>query len=717
MSKRTVEIESASEHTACGEFCLRGMHKMARISGLIFLAFHTAVAAQVPSWQQDVRPVFAKHCIGCHSGPDSANGLSLETRKAMLAGGRTGPAMSPGSLRDSLIWSFIATDKMPAEGAKLSAAEKTLIRRWILAGGPDSAGDAAAVAKAGVSAESLETSTPEKAGREVTTAAIDSEIRKGLKASLTPPSEGCDDATFMRRIYLDLNGRVPSFSETIRFLQDDSADKRRRLIDERLDAAEFGQHMAIIWHRLLIPKSAGAYERIPHRKFREWLSGNFNSNRPWDEVVSELVTAEGYLPSNKDTANNRKKDSKLQPQNIATSFINVHNTEGRPQPKGIVASVSRLFLAQSIECAQCHNHPMAKWEQTDFWAAAAFFERVRYERAVYGDTSIGRLVEPSEGQDLVYEDKAKGRFSFVSGVPNGPVIDLQDPNGQATGQLIRAKFLDGKQPQLDEDQSLRKPFAQWLTSPQNPWFAKAMVNRLWSQLLGRGFVEPVDDMAEDNPPSHPALLNRLAGEFVATDFDVKHLVRCICNSQTYQRSSIPADPEDPAPADLFAHQSLRQMTAEQLILSLETVLPTFKEALKEDAEDKNPGLFRKAFLEIHETGDGPLTDHTRGLRQALRMMNGDGKLFNRDAVQSFVGSDNSVEQNVRSVYLQALNRPPSDQELLRMTRFVEQAYQEISELDPKRLPQPRKDRPDAHPDPYADLIWVLLNSGEFIFNH
>ena len=204
---------------------------------------------------------------------------------------------------------------------------------------------------------------------------------------------------------------------------------------------------------------------------------------------------------------------------------------------------------------------------------------------------------------------------------------------------------------------------------------------------------------------------------MATDFDVKHLVRCICNSQTYQRSSVPLNPGEPAPAELFAQQTLRQMTAEQLIRSLETVLPTFRDALKEDAEDKNPGLFRKAFLEIHETGDGPLTDHTRGLRQALRMMNGDGRLFNRDAVRSVVAADASVEQNVKGVYLQALNRPPTDQELQRMTQFVEQARQEISEFDPKRLPQPRKDRPDAQPDPYADLIWVLLNSGEFIFNH
>ena len=546
-------------------------------------------------------------------------------------------------------------------------------------------------------------------------ARIDQEVEGSLKQLGVSPSAQADDAEFMRRVYLDLTGRVPSYDETVKFLASKDAQKRSKLIDERLASDEFGQHMGIIWHKLLIPKSAGAYSRIPHAKFRTWLADQFNSDRGWDEIVTDLITAEGYLPSNKDNEIARKKDAKLQPQNIATAFINVHNTEGRPQPKGIVASVSRLFLAQSIECAQCHNHPMAKWEQTDFWAAAAFFERVRYDRAVYGDTSIGRLIEPTEGDDLVYEDKAKARYSFVQGVYSEPVIDLQDGNGALTGTMIRAKFLDGPEPSLGSEESYRAEFARWATAPTNPFFAGAMTNRIWAQLLGRGFVEPVDDMSEDNRPSHPELLRDLGAEFAANDFDLKHLIRCICNSRAYQRTSVPVD--DAAKPSMFAHQTLKQLTEEQLLASLEIAVPTFAKLLEEDARDKHPGLYRKAFLETHETGIDSATEHTRGLQQALRMMNGDGKLFNREALAGRVSDKNSVGENVRQVYLQALNRPPASQELEQMTGYVESAAEEIRQLDKRRLPGRRKDQPDNTPDPYADILWVLINSGEFIFNH
>lgn len=671
-------------------------------------------AGEVPSFEGEVRAILAARCISCHGEHDPKNGLDLRSRAGLIKGGKTGSAMQPGSLRESLTWTFLATDKMPAEGKKLTAAEKTIIRKWILAGAPETEADASKVAG---SSQRTSTAVEIASKPESVASIIDEQVESRIREANVTATDPTNDAEFLRRVFLDLNGRVPSFEETKRFLDDRDSLKRRKLIDSRLESDEFGKHLAIIWHKLLIPKSAGAYGRIPHGKFREWLAKQFNSGRGWNEVVTDLMTAEGYLPSNKDNEITRKKDKKLQPQNIATSFINVHNTEGRPQPKGIIASVSRLFLAQSIECAQCHNHPQAKWEQTDFWAAAAFFERVRYEKAVYGDTSISRLTEPTEGKDLVYEDKAKARFSFVKGVYPAPVIDLQDANGQLTGQMIKAKFLDGLEPKLDQNESFRRPFAEWATAKDNPFFARAMVNRLWSQLLGRGFVEPVNDMSEDNPPTHPELLDRLAAEFAASDFDVKHLVRCICNSKTYQRTSVPADPMSQPDDDLFAQQALKQMTSEQLIASLEVVLPTFEKTLQEDLEDKNPGLFRKAFLEIHETGDGRATEHTRGLQQALRMMNGDGKLFNRDAVGEMVSDKNSVEVNVRNIYLQALNRQPTDAELNRMSDFVKVAREEISKVDKRRLPQPRKDRPDATPAPYADIIWVLINSGEFIFNH
>ena len=159
------------------------------------------------------------------------------------------------------------------------------------------------------------------------------------------------------------------------------------------------------------------------------------------------------------------------------------------------------------------------------------------------------------------------------------------------------------------------------------------------------------------------------------------------------------------------------MTEEQLLASLEIAVPTFAQMLKEDARDKNPGLFRKGFLEVHETGVESATEHTRGLQQALRMMNGDGKFFNREALGRRVSDKDPIEQNVKQVYLQALNRHPSPTELTKMTKYVQTANEEIAGLDERRIPQRRKDQPDNTPDPYADILWVLINSGEFIFNH
>jgi hypothetical protein len=672
--------------------------------------------ADPPSYETDVRPILTQRCGHCHGGQSPKNGLDLTTREGLVRGGKTGAAMQPGSLRESLIWTFIATDKMPADDQKLSAQQKDTLRRWILAGAPANDEEAAKIEadqpKARPSIAQTTIGVAAMADR------IDMRIDARLQQAAITAAPTADDARFLRRVYLDLNGRVPSHDETVQFLADGDPGKRARLIDRRLASPEFGQHMAIHWHKLLIPKSAGAYPRIPHDKFRGWLADSFNSDRGWDAIVTDLITAEGYLPSDKDNEIALKKDAKLQPRSVATAFINAHNTEGRPQPKGIVASVSRLFLAQSIECAQCHNHPQAKWKQEDFWAAAAFFERVRYEKAVYGDTIFGRLVEPSEGKDLVYEDTAKGRYAFVQAVYDSPVIDMQDADGQLTGRMIRAKFLDGPEPDLDPQRSYRAEFARWATDRANPFFAPAMVNRVWSQLLGRGFVEPVDDMSEDNRPSHPELLTELSSEFATSGFDVKHLMRCICNSRTYQRSSVlPSAEDSPAYARLFARQLLKQMTEEQLLASLATVVPTFAAMLEEDARDKNPGLTKKAFLEIHETDVDNSTEHTRGLQQALRMMNGDGKLFNREALKNRISADNSVEENLTNVYLQALNRHPTPQELKDMTQFVSAATAEIGQLDEKKLPQLRNDQPDSTPDPYSDILWVLINSGEFIFNH
>lgn len=682
--------------------------RLLALSVLLSLASR-ARGADVPTFERDVLPILEAKCVRCHGGDEPRNGLDVRTRTTLIAGGRSGSAIEPGSLRDSLLWGYVATDKMPAEGEKLTNAEKDVLRKWLVAGAPDKANP-----------PSLESSTSAlsvtRNGVAATAGEIDRLIERRLSEEEVTATSLADDATFLRRVHLDIAGTVPTYERTIAFLTDDRPDKRARLIDELLNSPGYGRHFAVVWHQLLIPKSAGAYRRIPHDKFKAWLAESFADGRGWDAIVTDLLTAEGYLPSEKDNEITRKKALKQQPQNVATAFIDVHNMEGRPQPKGIVASASRLFLAQSIECAQCHNHPLAKWRSDDFWAAAAFFERVRFEKAVYAENQIGRLSEPSTGKPLVYEDEKAARYAYVPGVYAEPVIDVEDPSGKRTGRMLRARFLDGVEPDLDPETSYRAAFAAWTTSPDNPYFARAMVNRMWGQFLGRGFVEPVDDMSEDNPISHPEVLDVLAAEFAGNDFDLKHLVRCICNSRTYQRSSIPLG-EAPARPSSFAQQAPKQLSEHQLLTALSVTVPTFADALEEDRKDKNPGRFRQGFLENFEAGDGPATDYTRGLQQALRLMNGDGKLFHHAAVASHVSDGASVEENVESIYLQALARRPSPGEVERMAEYVHNSLAAEAALDRKARKRLKPSSKYPLQSPYADVLWVLVNSAEFTFNH
>jgi hypothetical protein len=314
---------------------------------LILVLVPRTSLAETPSYQSDVRPILAERCAHCHSGDSPKNGLNLTARDGLLRGGKTGAAVQPGSLRESLLWTFIATDKMPADDRKLSASQKDTLRRWILAGAP--ATNAEATEWEAARAKEALSITDQPRGAEAMARQIDARIEARLRQAGGAAAPVADDAEFLRRVYLDLTGRVPSYDETVKFLADEHPDKRARLIDERLASPDFGAHMAIIWHKLLIPKSAGAYPRIPHDKFRTWLAEAFNSNCGWNEIVTDLITAEGYLPSDKDNELTRKKDAKLQPLNVATAFINAHNTEGRPQPKGILKSLGICDLIQPEE--------------------------------------------------------------------------------------------------------------------------------------------------------------------------------------------------------------------------------------------------------------------------------------------------------------------------------------------------------------------------------
>src|SRR5262249_31226638 len=333
------------------------------------------------------------------------------------------------------------------------------------------------------------------------------------------------------RVCLDISGRIPTLERASSFLDSTDRDKRSKLIDELLVSGDFGQHFGTVWRNLLAPRNVSG-GKTQTDSFTPWLAEQFNRNRGWHDVVYDLLTVEG--------------EAQGKPQ---TAFLMANSDNGQPQANLLAASTARLFLGVQLQCAECHNHPFADWKQTDFWGAAAFFSRVR------NGGIKGRPLAITEEADAAPAIKGDPRAKTASG--GGIVIPVSA--GKGARHVVQAKFLDGAEPALDDTKPLRPSFASWATAADNKFFAPAFVNRTWAQLFGRGFVNPVDNFRDDNPASHPALLKLLTDEFRASGHDVKHLVRCICNSQAYQRRSR-ALPDNENDRELFSHMAVKPFT-------------------------------------------------------------------------------------------------------------------------------------------------------------
>ena len=336
-------------------------------------------------------------------------------------------------------------------------------------------------------------------------AEIDRHIEARLTAAKVALSPQADDAEFLRRAALDITGRIPTAERTLAFLNDRSPDRRAKLIDELLADREYGEHFATVWYHRMIKPDNDNKRLIIGNTLRDWLADRFNQNQTWDRLVTDLVTASG------------ERD-----ENPETTFLLAHVVAGQPDPSKMTAAVSRLFLGVRLECCECHNHPFTKLQQTDFWGMAAFFTATR---GIDRSNKVPRIYDVSP-----QDPTGKGGKNDSALV--GSIV-IPDSNGKT----VRAKFLGGEQPPTPPPDRLRTELAAWLTAPSNPWFARAAVNRLWANFFGRGIVNPIDDMRPESDSSHPEVLQLLAEEFAASGFDQKHLIRCICLSKTYQRSS------------------------------------------------------------------------------------------------------------------------------------------------------------------------------------
>jgi hypothetical protein len=499
---------------------------------------------------------------------------------------------------------------------------------------------------------------------------IDQVIAERWAKEGVKPAPAADDAEFLRRLSLDVAGRIPSVSEVREFLADTAKDKRAKAVERLLDGPAYVNHFSNTWQKLLVPETDpnNFQLRIYMPAFEEWVRKQFQDNVPYDKMVRELLTTpiagDGQQFFTKVRSGERTEPSPM-------AFY----VSKQVKPEELAAATSRLFMGVKIECAQCHNHPFAKWTRQQFWETAAFFAGLQNDNMNF----FGNIREMTDRREMA--------------IPG-------------TDRVVQANFLDGSEPRWKYKVGPRVTFANWLTSKDNPYFARATANRLWGLFFGVGIIDPVDDLGDEHAePSHPALLDELGKGFASHDFDLKFLVRAITLSKTYQLTSARTDPtqED---VRLLTRMPVKGMTAEQLFDSVSAATGYFEPRFNEN----NPFVFRgntprSEFLTKFASQDKK-TETTTSILQALSLMNGklvaDATNVERSVTLAGVADAPFLDTpgKVETLFMATLSRQPSAAERERFVKYVEGGGA-------------RKDKKKA----LADVFWALLNSSEFMLNH
>jgi hypothetical protein len=496
---------------------------------------------------------------------------------------------------------------------------------------------------------------------------IDELVLDKLEALNIPPSPQANDSEFLRRAYLDTVGMLPTSDETKQFLADTSPDKRDRVIDSLLDRPEFVDYWSYKWADLLLVNSeklknssreGGDPQSTQMWAYYTWIRQRVEANTPWDTMVRELVTARGHTL-----------------ENGAANFFMLHR-----DPLDLSETTTVAFLGMSINCARCHNHPLEKWTNNQYYAMANLYSRVRSKLAPDG----GNIVFASNDGELMQP---------LTGKPQPPTP------------------LDGEAMALDAPGDRREHLAKWLTSPDNPYFARSITNRVWSNFFGAGLVELVDDMRLTNPASNEQLLAAAAEHLVEHHFDLKSLMRVILQSATYQRSSEPikGNQQD---RRFYSRYYPKRLMAEVMLdaVSQVTASPTeFAGYPKGWRSLQLPdSSVSSYFLSAFGRPDREVTcDCERtaepSMVQVLHISNGstlNGKLEAKgNCIDQWLDSGAPPEKIVEQAYLAALSRKPSEKEVHAIVTVLAEAKDE----DRRSL--------------LEDMLWGILSSKEFLFNH
>lgn len=490
---------------------------------------------------------------------------------------------------------------------------------------------------------------------------IDEQVFANLKTLGIPPSPVCDDATFLRRVTLDIGGRLPTEAEATEFLASKDEGKRDKVIDELLRSPDYADFFANKWTALLKNRRDDESDTVSNFAFHAWVRDSFLANKPYDQFVREVLAATGTVIGNPPVAWYKRVK----------------------EPKQQIEDVAQLFLGVRMQCAQCHHHPFERWSQDDYYRLVAFFSQV------------GRKPSGTRGEDLIFHKRGIATAANMkTGVPLKPA---------ALGDAI---------PEIAADEDPRLKLADWMGSKNNPFFAKSLVNRYWKHFFVRGLIEPEDDIRDTNPPTNPALLEALEKHFIASGFDLKELVRVITQSRAYQLSEVP-NPHNLVDRQNYSRYYPRRLQAEVLLDAIDrlagtqtdfTNLPpgTRAVALPDNSYNRSSQFLRVFGRPEAESVCECERVQSSSLAQSLHLLNA-AELKAKLAAptgraERLAKEDKPAEAKVRELYLAAFSREPRPQELKTAIDYLNEPG-------------------TAANANYQDLIWALINTKEFLFNH
>ena len=657
-------------------------------------------------WTAHVEPLLKEHCAECHNPAKAKSGLDVSSLQAILRGGDRGTAVVAGRPDESNLYKFLSAEAdihmPPGKRERLSEEEAGLIRKWIqemkvanppaLAEGPkdEVATHSAPIAKQRITWEPPSNMSPAQA--------VDRFLSLAWKLDKVEPAKGTEDAAFARRIYLDLLGRIPNSEEAAGFANNRAKDKRVQLVETLLASGEYARHMREVFDSVLMERRGGEWEtRRNDQKWFAFLEDAFASNRPWNEVVRDLIVARPELAEDRG----------------AVWYL----YERQNNAQAIAEALAPVVFGVQVKCAQCHDHMVAREiKQAHYWGMVAAFNRSKNvdtpkgpgvaESAIGGFVSFANLKKESQPALLTFfngraideqrpkEGEKESDAPELYLVPPGKQTETSDNRPQRRRRQAAPKADEVAVPKF----SRRAAFADAVTK-DNPLLAKAMVNRVWAMLFGRGLVHPVDLMDSKHPASHPELLDWLARDFERSGYDVKRLIRTLCNTKAYQLDSLPprrGKAKSPAP-ETFARALDKPLTAEQLFRTLLTATGN-----QPDQDGKIAGLSERdlRYALIAQFPDLFSAEYNATLSQAMFLSN--SSLFDQlltprgDNLASRLAAENNAEARVRRAFEAVFARQPDREELRECVAYLAARSPEAG---------------------VKQLLWAMLSSAEFQLNH